>query len=317
MRKKEPYGETLREQLLASARDKLHSFLLSFGELRGAFLSGTRLVNEMRANHELGPLETLLLGQAYLAAGLMSSSLKAPDQVKLRIDCSGPARGLSVEANAFGEVRGYLFRSPIPARELSQAPGFPEVLGGGVLTVTRQLRDARQPFTSQIELEHGTLAEDLARYYLLSEQTPAAMSLSVKFDECGTVTGAGGLLLQVMPEADPDTVGRVEALFRELPSVGGALTEDGEPEELIREWFAPFSPLLLGNRRVAFMCHCSARRFRGFLGALPLAELRDMLDSGPFPIVTTCFNCNTGYEFSRREIESLYRSALGRENASP
>jgi molecular chaperone Hsp33 len=69
MQKKKPYGETLKEQLLAGARDRLYNFLLADGAVRGVILNATRVVNEMRANHELGILETLVLGRVYLGAG--------------------------------------------------------------------------------------------------------------------------------------------------------------------------------------------------------------------------------------------------------
>jgi molecular chaperone Hsp33 len=67
------------------------------------------------------------------------------------------------------------------------------------------------------------------------------------------------------------------------------------------------NPLLLGSRRVAFMCHCSAQRFGRFLGVLPREELADMLEKGPFPVETTCSNCNSRYYFTRAQIERLYR----------
>jgi len=306
MIKKELFGADLREQLEASARDRLYHFILDYGGLRGAFVYGTRMVSEMRANHELGRLETLLLGHGYLAAALMSSSLKAPDRVQLQVQSAGPVRGLSVEANAFGEVRGYLHADAVPPPDDAQVLSLAGPFGNGVLTVTRHLQDAKHPFSGQVELRHGTLAEDLAHYYLVSEQTPAALSLSVKLDDRGAVAGAGGLLLQSLPEARADAVAMVEQSFRGLPSIGDCLAAGREPESLIQDWFQELSPLFLGSRRVAFMCHCSGERFGRFMGALPADELRDILEHGPFPVVTTCVNCNTAYEHSRAEIEGMY-----------
>ena len=59
MIKQKPYGKTLKDQLKAGAKDRLHNFLLADGAIRGVIMQGTRMVNEMRANHELGILETL------------------------------------------------------------------------------------------------------------------------------------------------------------------------------------------------------------------------------------------------------------------
>jgi molecular chaperone Hsp33 len=80
------------------------------------------MINEMRANHELGILETLVLGRAYLGTGLMSANLKGADSTSLKIECSGPIRGLTVEANEFGRLGAFLrtFRFPLtsPCRSM-------------------------------------------------------------------------------------------------------------------------------------------------------------------------------------------------------
>jgi molecular chaperone Hsp33 len=305
VKKKKPYGNNLREQLEASSRDRLYSFFLDFGGIRGALVHATRMVSEMRANHELGTLETLLLGHAYIAASLMTVNLKGADRVNIRVDCSGPARGLSVEANAFGEVRGYLMENPIPLEHSPNTYELRELLDRGMLSVTRFLERAKQPFTGQVELKHGTLAEDLAHYYLVSEQTPSAFSLSVQFDAGGEVTGAGGLFLQIMPGTEESKITTLEKILQRMPSVGRCFAERLPAERLLAEQFADLSPLLLGRRRVAFMCHCSKSRFRRFMAALPEDELTDILEKGLFPVVTTCFNCNSEYAFHRNEIEKI------------
>jgi molecular chaperone Hsp33 len=305
--KRVPEGESLRHRLEQSVKDRLYHFLLDYGAVRGALLHAGRLVNEMRANHELGPLETLVLGHAYIGAALMSVNLKGADRLKLQVQCSGPVRGLAVEANAFGEVRGYLAEVPIPAEAPVDPADLSPLYGEGILTVTRFLAGARQPFSGQVALERRGLAEHLTHYFLKSEQAGSVFQLSVRLDPRGEVLGAGGLFLQVLPGAEQASVDRLEEVASTLPSVGAAFAEGVPAEELLAEWFAPMNPLLLGNRRVAFMCHCSAQRFGRFLGALPREELADMLDKGPFPVVTTCFNCNSRYSFSRGEIERLYR----------
>jgi molecular chaperone Hsp33 len=305
VKKKKPYGNTLREQLEASSRDRLYSFFLDFGGIRGALVHATRMVNEMRANHELGTVETLLLGHAYIASSLMTANLKGGDRVNIRVDCSGPAKGLSVEANAFGEVRGYLIENPIPVDHSPETFELRELLDRGILSVTRFLERARQPFTGQVQLQHGTLAEDLSHYYLVSEQTPSAFTFSVQFDPSGEVTGAGGLFLQVMPGTEESKVATLETILRQMPSLGRLFAEQLPAEQLLRERFADLSPILLAKRRIAFMCHCSKSRFRRFMAALPQEELAEILESGPFPVVTTCFNCNSEYDFRRAEIEEL------------
>jgi molecular chaperone Hsp33 len=304
--KRMPEGESLRSRLEQSVKDRLYHFLLDYGAVRGALLHAGRLVGEMRANHELGPLETLVLGHAYVGAALMSVNLKGDDRLKLQVHCSGPARGLSVESNAFGEVRGYLAEVPIPVREPVDPADLSPLFAEGVLTVTRFLAGARQSFSGQVALEGRGLAENLTHYFLTSEQAGSFFQLSVRLDPHGELQGAGGLFLQLLPGAERASVDRLEELSAGLPSVGAAFAAGLPAEELLAEWFAPMNPLLLGSRRVAFMCHCSAQRFGRFLGALPREELADMLEKGPFPVETTCSNCNSRYYFTRAQIERLH-----------
>ncbi len=308
MQKKKPYGETIKAQYLAGARDKLHNFLLAEGAVRGVILNGTRLVNKMRANHELGIMETMVLGRAYLGAALMASILKGNDRLALRFDSSALFKGLVVEANAFGEVRGYLKQVPIPIDKPMEDFDLSPFFGAGFISVTRYLEDAKQPFTGQVELRYGNIAQDLAYYYLTSEQIPTAFNLSIKFDREGEVTGAGGLFLQAMPQAEDRLAAELERRVIDFPSIGEAFSAEKPADELVSEAFAPYAPKFLNTRRVEFMCHCNRERLHSVLAMLPIEDLKDLIENGPFPLRMNCHNCNTAYDFERREIEAIFGS---------
>ena len=306
MIKNQPYGGTLKEQLLASSKDRIHRFFLAGGQVRGALLHGTRMVNEMRANHELGILETLVLGHAYLGAGLMTANLKGSDRIGLRIECSGPIKGLEVESNAFGEVRGHLKQVPIPLEKPPESFNLSPFFGAGFIRVTRFLEDAKSPFTGQVEMRYGSIARDLAWYYLTSEQIPTAFNLSVKFDTNGVVTGAGGLFLQVMPEADEAIIKELENLVVSLPSIGESFAADLPARDLVQEAFCKQSPEFLADYRVEFMCHCNREKIENMLMMLPIHDLKDIRDNGPFPLEIKCHHCNTGYLFEKEELAGIY-----------
>ena len=306
MIKKKQYGDTLKEKLLASAKDRLHKFLLADGAIRGAIMNGTRMVNEMRTNHGLGILETLVLGRAYLGVGLMAADLKSNDRIGIKFDCSGPIKGLVVEANAFGEVRGFLKQVPIPIDKPMESFNLSPFFGAGFLAVTKYLEDAKQPFTGQVILQYGNIAKDLANYYLTSEQVPTAFNLSIKFDTEGQVTGAGGLFLQALPQANDDLTAGLEKRVITLPSLGEEFTADSDPVSLVDEAFRDYRPRFLANYRIEFMCHCNRERVRSLLTLLPIDELKDIRDNGPFPLEMNCHYCNTHYHFSRQDIQEIY-----------
>lgn len=305
MKKKKLYGDTLKEQLKASRRDRLFNFLLADGALRGCVVNTTRMINEMRWNHGIGILETLALGHAYIGAALLSANLKGNDRLGLQIECSGPIKGLSVETNAFGEVRGYLKQVPIPIDKPLESFNLSPFFGAGFLSVTKYLEDAKQPFTGKVMLEHGSVAKDLTVYHLQSEQIPTSFSLSVYFDREGEVTGAGGLMLQAMPGVDDKLLSTVEEKVHALDSIGETVNADQFPGAWIEENFAAFGPKLLEGRGVEFMCHCNNKRIGSMLAMLKQEDLEDMAVNGPFPIEIRCHYCNTVYEFAKDEMVSL------------
>jgi len=303
----------LTGHLRAVAPDVLVPFLLEEGTLRGAFVNGTAMVNQMRANHGLGILETLVLGHSFLAMGLLSGMLKGGDRYGMKIECGGPIKGLAVETDSRGNVRGRLFENPIaveaPLENFDLSPFF----GPGFLTVTRTVADNSAPFSGQIMIEYGNIAQDLALYFHQSEQTPTAFSLSIQFDSLGRAVGAGGLFLQVMPGAADTAAAAVEDRILALPSLGRMLSHTGEeprpeeaPERFLREQFSPFGIRILDKKPVRFYCGCSKERFSSFLASLGAGERERILTEGPFPLETTCHNCGTAYTFQREEVESLF-----------
>lgn len=310
MEKKKIYGETLKEQLLASTRDKLTNFIIADGMIRGVVVNGTRMVNEMRWNHELGVLETLVLGHAYLAAALLSATLKGNDRASISIECSGPIKGFSVETNAYGEVRGYLKQVPIPINQPLQSFNLSPFFGAGFLSVTKYIEDAKHPFTGQVMMEYGSIANDLALYYLKSEQLPTSFSLSVLFDANGAVDAAGGLFLQAMPGAEEEMLKELEQLVKTLPSLADVVNKDTFPREWIQHTFNVYTPKILDQRGIEFMCHCNQKQIRTMLAMLDLNELKDIARNGPFPMEIRCHNCNTCYTFNQADIHTLLTERL-------
>jgi molecular chaperone Hsp33 len=325
---RQPIDDTeLLAQLSGLEADGLSIFTLggsegpSGGEARGAIVNASRLVNEMRANHGLGILETLILGQAYIAALLMASALKDRDSISIRVDCSGPAKGLSVEGSnrpaaendGAGQqlsVHGSLFEEHIPLDRPLESFDTAPFFGSGSLTVTRFIEGAPRPFSGGVPLKSGRLAEDLASYYLESEQTRTALSLSIQFDSRGRAVGAGGLSVQALPGARPDFMDRVEAALVGSGPIGKRFSTGASRSSLLASCFGPGESMGLLLREalpVSFDCDCSRERFEGILRAASPELLAELASKGPWPVEMVCHNCGSKYEFTRDEIR---RSAI-------
>jgi len=302
--------EVVASHLDTIAADGMDIFLVSDSNYRGAVINATRLVNQIRVNHELGILETLLLGHSYIAAGLLTSLVKGNDRIVMTMECDGPARGVAVESNARGEIRGYLRANPIPIEGPVESFDLAPYIQGGTLSITRHLEMARTPFVGHVTIEYGNLAKDLANYFVVSEQLPTAVSLSIQFDREGRVSGAGGLFLQSMPGADRSAGGPLEDRVRELPSLGSLFANGDTPANVINTHLYDFGPEIIGTRSIEFSCHCNKEIYRDYIASLPEEELADIRENGPFPLKVTCHNCNTTYTYEKEEIEAIVSGRL-------
>lgn len=306
MIKKKIEDSVLIQHLDELPEDGRQVALLADGQLRLTGLSGTTMVNQMRANFSLGLLETYVLGQAYVAAGLMASSVKGNDRIQLNVECGGPIGGIYVESWACGAVRGFIKNNPIPLEKPFEGNDLSLLYGPGFISVTKLLEGSKTPFTGQTMMQYGDLAKDLALYYNESEQTPTMFSLGLNFDGKGRLFGAGGLFIQAMPGCGEAILDSLQKKSSNLPSIGKAISEGKSVKDYINENFAEFGVSDLGSEPLGFSCPCSKEHFRTFLGRLPQAEKDGIIRDDKFPLELACLNCGTKYSFDEAEVKALF-----------
>jgi molecular chaperone Hsp33 len=275
----------------------------------------------MRANHRLGIAETLVLGQACLGAALVASTLKAEQRLVLSVQCSGPAEGFTVEArtNTDGKdrilsigLRGWIFNPDIQVDRPPESFDTAPLVGSGSLTLIRHSPDASQSFTGTVALHSGRLSQDLAVYFLESEQTHTAFRFGIQFDHEGRLIGAGGVYLQALPGALESTLSRAEEQLAILPSPGAWFAGGRSLEELAAGPFMLFDPAPGDTIGLDFSCHCSRSLVASFLASSQESFLEEMAVHGPWPIGTTCHNCGSVFEFSQKEIQEMLERARAR-----
>lgn len=302
-----PFNDShLEEHLQAIAGDGMDIYLLAENTARLVIVHGTTMVNHMRANHQLSLNGARILGEAYLLAGVAASSLKNNEVLGVVVESSGALRGISVDANAFGQIRGYL------QNEVHNG----EALDTGILEIVRSGPHQKHPFRGQVGLvPNGSLAASLEEFYRRSEQTPTALMAEVFSDEQQRITGAAAILVQQMPGATTREFAALEAALRRVHHPGAAFAQGATAADLIPEVFNRWNPRLVATRGTEFFCGCTGSRFLKFLGALPRDEQRDILENGPFPLVTTCHNCNTSYAFEIETLQAAFTGELPPEHA--
>lgn len=304
MIKKPILDNELKEHIASLAGDCREIFLLEGGKVRLTAVAATEMCNEMRVNHNLGPLETYVLGQGYIAGALLASTVKGNDRIRLEIECGGPIKGMSVESWASGAVRGYLLANPIKLEKPLTTLNTSLLYGPGFMTITKMLEGAKTPFSGQIMLEYGELANDLALYFQQSEQTPTLFYISLHFDEKARLYGAGGLFIQAMPGADDDGLERLQEKAKGLNNLSKCLSDGMSVREYVEKEFSSFGIDYLERRMIGFSCPCSKSSFESYLKNLPQKEKEDILN-GKFPLEVECFNCGSIYSFEKEEVERI------------
>lgn len=296
--------DVLIEQFKSMHQDGMTIFTLGGGSIRGAFFHGTRFVNKLRLQHELGLMETLLLGHACLCAALLIPTMKGRDRAVFRCDTDGAAAGFNVEAFSEGFVRGYLFQNPLEITGQFKSWDLKPLFGSGTVSVTRFPEGYTQPVTGIVQIKHKNIAMDLSEYFLQSEQTTTGFNTGIQFDKDGRVIGAGGMYIQVMPDAESDIVDAAEHAFAAAPSFGQWFAEGGGREDVIYGLFRSCNPQVPAERSIDFYCPCSKDNFFQKLMALPKQELSQMRQSPEEYIELTCRNCGSVYKYPKEELIS-------------
>ena len=320
MKKIEIADKELVEKINALPKDEMAVFVMADGRIRGALFHGTRFVNQMRAQHNLGILESLVLGQASLCAALMIPLMKGQEHLCWKYDVDGPAAGFSVEADSTGYVRGFLYNEHIPVDKPLENWDLKPFLGTGSMSVSRIHKEDSAPHIYTVEVNSGNIAEDLAWYYKQSEQISTAFNTGIQFDRQGRVIGAGGMFLQVMPEtggknnsgaskssssdaeADGQFLARVEMAFKTAPSLGQWFSEGGKIEDIVYGLFREFTPSIALRRDIRYDCPCSEETFANYIKMLPKQERDDILRKKE-PLEIQCRNCGSVYTISVEKLQ--------------
>jgi molecular chaperone Hsp33 len=243
------------------------------------------------------------------AGSMMGAMLKGKDDLlTLTIRGNGPMQGLQVTADSASRVKGYVFQ-PFVWNEPKYA-GKLDVggaVGAGTLTVVRD-QEFGDPYSSQIRLVSGEIAEDLTEYFAVSEQVPSSVGLGVLLNTDQTVRCAGGFIIQLMPGCEDATIDKLEARLSKVHSVTQMLDRGMTPEEMLEHLFEGMDLEILDTVPTAFSCNCSRERVRKVLISTGSRELQSMIDDGK-AIEIECHFCGEKYSFEVDELREILEAA--------
>ena len=286
--------------------DQLIRAISQDGLIKVSAVSTRDLTERARQIHKTLPVATAALGRLLAGTSMMGNALKEEAaSLTLQIKGGGPLGTLLAVSDHEGNVRGTVENPAvdIPLREDGKLDVGTAVGNQGTLTVIRDLR-MKEPYVGSVGLLWGEIAEDIALYFVESEQIPTACGLGVLVDRDQSVLSAGGYLVQLLPGAGEETAERLEASLRAAGPVTELLKADPDPEALLRAALPGLALEVLEKRPIAYRCDCSRERMERALISLGREELRAMIaEQGGAEL--TCRFCDNVQTFSREDLEAL------------
>ena len=286
--------------------DQLVRAISKDGFVKAVAVSTRDLTERARQIHHTTPVATAALGRTLAAASMLGNALKGDGaSVTLQIKGDGPLGTILAVSDNEGNVRGKVDDPAVdlPLRPDGKLDVGAEVGHEGMLTVIRDL-NMKDPYVGSVSLLGGEIAEDLAAYFVESEQIPTACGLGVLVDRDRSVLTAGGYLIQLLPGAGEEIVSRVERGIMAAGSVTALLKADSDPESLLRRVMPDFELEILEKSPVEYRCYCSRERMEKALISLGPEEMRSLIDEQGSAEMT-CRFCDSVQKFTREDLEGL------------
>ena len=275
-----------------------------------AFACTTKNIAETaRAVHGTSPVVTAALGRLLTAGCMMGSMLKGEkDLLTLQVSGDGPMKGMTVTADANGNVKGYANEPVVilPANSVGKLD-VSGAVGKGFLNVIKDL-GLKEPYVGQINLQTGEIADDLTYYFATSEQVPSSVGLGVLMERDNTVKQAGGFIVQLMPFAEEEVIAKLEENLAKVNSVTALLDAGNTPEQILEILLAGLEVEFTDKSDVRFFCNCGKERVERALISIGAADLQEMIDDGK-EIEVNCQFCGKKYTFSVDELKEMLRRA--------
>ena len=289
--------------------DRIVRAISTDGMVQAAAICSRDLTERARQIHKTLPVATAALGRTLAAASMMGNALKSDGaSLTLQFKGGGPLGTVLAVSDNEGNVRGYVTNPhvDIPLRKDGKLDVGTAVGHEGTLTVIKDLH-MKEPYVGTIDLLGGEIAEDVAAYFVESEQIPTACGLGVLVDRDQSVKAAGGYLIQLLPGATEDTIVKVEGGIMAAGNVSAILDKDDDPEHMLRQVMSDFDLKILETCPVEYRCYCSRQRVERALISLGKDELRQILDEQGHCSMT-CQFCDAVYDFSGDELKALIDS---------
>ncbi len=153
--------------------------------------------------------------------------------------------------------------------------------------------------------EMGGVSQALTDYMLQSEQVASAIDVATFLDANNNVVSAGGFIVQMLPEANQDTINAMLQRLEKRQPLFTVISQEGmSPKEILADLMGDLEYTLLGDEPVFYGCTCSEIKLVSAMATLGHDEIQRIISDGEVMDVK-CDYCKTNYAIGPEQLKPL------------
>lgn len=267
----------------------------------------THAAEEVGKMHGAGRQALKLLAETSLASLFLSSGLKFPGTVCVKVSFSGDISFAEADSTPAG-----LFRAMIPQEDVRNNEKYEPALSPQRFEVVSLDERGKRVRESIIEAVSESMGRNLSVYMLQSAQTRSAVGIEavVNKDDPKKLDYAVGFYLEPFADIADDELALLEKQVSKLPAFSEFY--DGKSynlNALMEAISGEYPTTVVREIEPRPYCPCSKVRSLATLGSIPTADLEDLLEDGK-DLELVCDFCRSKYIITPDEIREILSERL-------
>ena len=281
-------------------KDVLRRFLFDQLAIRGEWINLTDSWQAAKQHHQYPEKVMQQLGEALVAATLLSATIKFEGTLILQAQGDGALKSLVAQSSNAREIRGWARCEGTPSGD-----DLSSLLGTGRMVLTIEPKKG-EPYQGIVPLTGDRLENAVESYFTQSEQLKTRLWLFANEHQ------AAGLFIQELPAQQGQENQETQEDWTRIEALANTISKEElltlPCEEVLHRLFNEETVRLFSAEPVSFKCRCSTEKVEKTLLSLGRKAVDDILiEQGE--IIANCEFCSANYHFDKVDIARVFSGA--------